>query len=73
MDKEKMSSLDDAHLQPKYRQYVSAIDKVLKSFESSSEWADLISALGKLNKVTLKINHLINKLEFNLSCFLFGH
>lgn len=31
--------------------YVSAVDKALKSFEYTSEWADLISALGKLNKV----------------------
>ncbi|XP_053971376.1 protein dopey-1 homolog isoform X2 [Hylaeus volcanicus] len=35
----------------KYRVYVSAVDKALKSFEYTSEWADLISALGKLNKV----------------------
>ncbi|CAM1295861.1 DOPEY1 (predicted) [Pycnogonum litorale] len=35
----------------KYRSYVSAIDKALKSFEYTTEWADLISALGKLNKV----------------------
>ncbi|XP_062952755.1 protein dopey-1 [Cynocephalus volans] len=35
----------------KYRNYVAAIDKALKNFEYSSEWADLISALGKLNKV----------------------
>ncbi|KAJ8869978.1 hypothetical protein PR048_028989 [Dryococelus australis] len=32
--------------------YVSAVDKALKSFEYTSEWADLISALGKLNKVS---------------------
>ncbi|XP_039275981.1 protein dopey-1 homolog [Nilaparvata lugens] len=35
----------------KYRLYVQAVDKALKSFEYTSEWADLISALGKLNKV----------------------
>lgn len=33
--------------------YVSAVDKALKNFEYTSEWADLISALGKLNKVLL--------------------
>lgn len=33
--------------------YVNAVDKALKSFEYTSEWADLISALGKLNKVTI--------------------
>ncbi|XP_033225159.1 protein dopey-1 homolog isoform X2 [Belonocnema kinseyi] len=37
----------------KYRVYVSNVDKALKSFEYTSEWADLISALGKLNKVLL--------------------
>jgi hypothetical protein len=33
--------------------YVSAVDKALKNFEYTSEWADLISALGKLNKVSV--------------------
>lgn len=37
--------------QAKYRVYMQNIDKALKNFEYSSEWADLISALGKLNKV----------------------
>ena len=37
----------------KYRQYTATVDKALKSFEYTSEWADLISALGKLNKVGL--------------------
>ncbi|XP_063920808.1 protein dopey-1 homolog isoform X2 [Zophobas morio] len=37
----------------KYRMYVAAIDKALKNFEYTSEWADLIAALGKLNKVLL--------------------
>ncbi|CAG9824126.1 unnamed protein product [Phaedon cochleariae] len=37
----------------KYRLYVAAVDKALKNFEYTSEWADLISALGKLNKVLL--------------------
>lgn len=35
----------------KYKQFIVAIDKSLKNFEYSSEWADLISCLGKLNKV----------------------
>lgn len=38
----------------KYRMYVAAVDKALKNFEYTSEWADLISALGKLNKVCCK-------------------
>ena len=37
--------------QSKYRVYMSNVDKALKNFEYSSEWADLISALGKLSKV----------------------
>lgn len=40
--------------QAKYRVYMQNIDKALKNFEYSSEWADLISALGKLNKVRSK-------------------
>lgn len=35
----------------RYRSYSSVIEKALRNFESSSEWADLISSLGKLNKV----------------------
>lgn len=38
---------------PKYRSYAGQIDKALKGFEYTSEWADLVNALGKLNKVTL--------------------
>lgn len=39
----------------KYRSYITQVEKALKSFDSTSEWADLISALGKLNKVCLPI------------------
>lgn len=35
----------------KYRSYVAAVDKALKAFEATNEWADLISALGKLSRV----------------------
>uniref|UniRef100_A0A667FZ21 DOP1 leucine zipper like protein A n=1 Tax=Lynx canadensis TaxID=61383 RepID=A0A667FZ21_LYNCA len=48
MNTEELELLSDS----KYRNYVAAIDKALKNFEYSSEWADLISALGKLNKAT---------------------
>ncbi|XP_075869047.1 protein DOP1A isoform X3 [Nelusetta ayraudi] len=47
MNAEEVELLSDS----KYRNYVAAVDKALKNFEYSSEWADLISALGKLNKV----------------------
>lgn len=42
--------------EPKYRGYMTNIDKALKNFEYSSEWADLISALGKLNKVSGRLS-----------------
>ncbi|KAI1301279.1 Protein dopey-1 [Halotydeus destructor] len=44
---EEYELLNDA----KYRSYVTQIDKALKGFEYTSEWADLVNALGKLNKV----------------------
>ena len=46
--------MDEFHLMKdqKYRVYMANVDKALKNFEYSSEWADLISALGKLNKVS---------------------
>lgn len=49
MNAEEVELLSDS----KYRNYVAAVDKALKNFEYSSEWADLISALGKLNKVIM--------------------
>ncbi|KAK0423668.1 hypothetical protein QR680_008265 [Steinernema hermaphroditum] len=39
------------HSSSKYKQYVAAIEKALKQFENTTEWADLISALAKLHKV----------------------
>uniref|UniRef100_A0A8C1JDC8 DOP1 leucine zipper like protein B n=1 Tax=Cyprinus carpio TaxID=7962 RepID=A0A8C1JDC8_CYPCA len=43
---------EEAELQSdyRYRSYAAVIEKALRNFESSSEWADLISSLGKLNK-----------------------
>ena len=37
---------------PKYRTYVAAVEKALRNFENTTEWADLISTLSKLNKVS---------------------
>lgn len=53
MNAEEVELLSDS----KYRNYVAAVDKALKNFEYSSEWADLISALGKLNKVRTQKPH----------------
>lgn len=47
MDPEEQELLNDY----RYKSYCSVIEKALRNFESSSEWADLISSLGKLNKV----------------------
>ncbi|XP_038657508.1 protein dopey-2 isoform X2 [Scyliorhinus canicula] len=46
MEKEELNLINDY----RYRSYSATIDKALKNFESSSEWADLISSLGKLNR-----------------------
>ncbi|KAM9037091.1 protein DOP1B isoform 1-T1 [Sarcophilus harrisii] len=46
MDPEEQKLLGDY----RYRNYSSVIEKALRNFESSSEWADLISSLGRLNK-----------------------
>ncbi|XP_051564848.1 protein dopey-2-like [Myxocyprinus asiaticus] len=47
-----MMDPEEAELQNdyRYRSYATVIEKALRNFESSSEWADLISSLGKLNK-----------------------
>lgn len=51
----------------KYKSYIQAIDKCVKNFESSTEWADLISSLGKLKKVILinqsYLNHKFSNIE----------
>jgi hypothetical protein len=31
--------------------YITQVDRCLKYFESTTEWADLIAALSKLNRV----------------------
>lgn len=54
MNTEELELLSDS----KYRQFINAVEKALRSFEYSSEWADLISALGKLNKVHLTFSPL---------------
>ncbi|KAF7663060.1 hypothetical protein LDENG_00219490 [Lucifuga dentata] len=46
MDPEELELQNDY----RYRNYTAVIEKALRNFESSTEWADLISSLGKLNK-----------------------
>lgn len=47
------TSFDECELMSdaKYKSFVQQIDKALKGFEYTSEWADLVNALGKLNRV----------------------
>ena len=40
----------------KYRQYMTEVERALRAFEYTSEWADLIAALGRLNKVLTQNN-----------------
>ncbi|XP_054164258.1 protein dopey-1-like isoform X2 [Oppia nitens] len=56
------TSLDEYELMSdaKYRTYVQQMDRALKGFEYTSEWADLVNALGKLNKV------LSNNVKYNV-------
>ncbi len=64
MSSEEVELLSDS----KYRQFIAAVEKALRSFESTSEWADLISALGKLNKVCMACVHHVVQLH-NLKRF----
>lgn len=50
----------------RYRSYAGVIEKALRNFESSSEWADLISSLGKLNKVPKCLDN-TNQFTYRLS------
>ncbi|TRY97220.1 hypothetical protein DNTS_013715 [Danionella cerebrum] len=56
-----MMDPEEAELQNdyRYRSYAAVIEKALRNFESSTEWADLISSLGKLNKYSLLPRRLI--------------
>lgn len=51
----------------KYRSYVNVMDKALRAFESTNEWADLISALAKVIKAT----QLSIFFELTKTCFLY--
>lgn len=48
-----MTSVDEAAYanDSKYKSYVSQMEKCLKAFEYTAEWADLIAALGRLIRV----------------------
>ncbi|VDL91325.1 unnamed protein product [Schistocephalus solidus] len=48
---ERMSKKDSYKSEGKYRAYTASIEKCLKAFEYSSEWADLIASLGRLIKL----------------------
>ena len=53
----------------KYRAYISQVEKALRAFEYTNEWADLISALTKLNKVScLKVSALAPRMFTQHHC-----
>lgn len=56
-------AIQERELSSKYKSYVSQIDKILKMFESTNDWADLIVPLGKLNKVHFKLNKSFQKVN----------
>uniref|UniRef100_A0A1I7S1B1 Dopey_N domain-containing protein n=1 Tax=Bursaphelenchus xylophilus TaxID=6326 RepID=A0A1I7S1B1_BURXY len=43
--------LEPTNNSTKYRNYAASVDKALKAFEYTNDWADLIASLGKLCKV----------------------
>lgn len=59
MDPEELELQNDY----RYRSYAVVIEKALRNFESSSEWADLISSLGKLNKVRYEAQSGLDAIE----------
>lgn len=63
MDEEEEAYAPDS----KFKQFTTAVDKALKSFEYSTEWADLISCLGKLNKVSKWHNFILLLVIYLLS------
>lgn len=53
-------SVSSLHSSSKYKTYSQNVDRALRTFENSNEWADLISALGRLTKVIHMISYLYN-------------
>jgi hypothetical protein len=47
MPSDEVSLLNDG----RYKNFIATLEKVLKQFEYSSEWADLITNLVKVKKV----------------------
>lgn len=46
---------NDFKSEAKYKQFSSAIEKALRTFEGLTEWHDLISCLARTNKVGLAV------------------
>lgn len=67
MDPEELELQNDY----RYRNYASVIEKALRNFESSSEWADLISSLGKLNKVRCDVQCGLDAMEIRNCLYIY--
>lgn len=50
----------------KYRYYSTCMERALRGFENTHEWADLISALTKINKVGFVGSMRMLFMQFNL-------
>ncbi len=48
----------------RYKSFIVAIEKVLKQFEHSTEWADLITILVKVKKVRSHVFGMELKVDF---------
>jgi hypothetical protein len=66
MSSDEVSLLNDG----RYKNFIATLEKVLKQFEYSSEWADLITNLVKVKKVRQKHN-LILKTNLLMKIFFF--
>jgi hypothetical protein len=50
MSNDEVALLNDG----RYKNFIATLEKVLKQFEYSSEWADLITNLVKVKKVSFR-------------------
>ncbi len=67
MPSDEVSLLNDG----RYKNFIATLEKVLRQFEYSSEWADLITNLVKVKKVRKKSSSFSNKNLINF--FLKGY
>ncbi len=57
MSNDEVALLNDG----RYKNFIATLEKVLKQFEYSSEWADLITNLVKVKKVSFAFFYFLTK------------